>query len=105
MAFDECPPSQSPRAYHEESLARTTRWARRCKETWLRHDPERRHALFGIVQGGLLEDLRERHAGEIAELDLPGIALGGFSVGKSRRRCGKAWAAPPRSSLRTSRVT
>ena len=96
MAFDECPPSQSPRAYHEESLARTTRWARRCKETWLRHDPERRHALFGIVQGGLLEDLRERHAGEVAELDLPGTALGGFSVGEEPQAMweGVARAAP-----------
>ena len=83
MAFDECPPSQSPRAYHEEALGRTTRWAIRCKQTWLREDPEREHALFGIVQGGLHEDLRVRHAREIAELDLPGYALGGFSVGEA----------------------
>ena len=83
MAFDECPPSGSPRAYHEESLGRTTRWAQRCKQTWLAADPERAHALFGIVQGGLHEDLRVRHAEEIAALDLPGTALGGFSVGES----------------------
>ena len=82
MAFDECPPSQSPRAYHEEALGRTTRWAQRCKEIWLREDPSRERALFGIVQGGLHPDLRERHAGEIAELDFPGNALGGFSVGE-----------------------
>jgi len=82
MAFDECPPSGSPRAYHEEALGRTTRWARRCKETWLREDPQGGRALFGIVQGGLHPDLRERHAGEIAELDFPGNALGGFSVGE-----------------------
>jgi queuine tRNA-ribosyltransferase len=85
MAFDECPPSQSPRAYHEESLGRTTRWARRCKETWQREDPSGAHALFGIVQGGLHPDLRVRHAREIAELDLPGNALGGFSVGEEPR--------------------
>ena len=83
MALDECPPSQSPRAYHEEALGRTTRWAIRCKQAWLREDPEREHALFGIVQGGLHEDLRVRHAREIAELDLPGYALGGFSVGEA----------------------
>jgi queuine tRNA-ribosyltransferase len=83
MAFDECPPSQSPRAYHEEALGRTTRWAQRCKDVWLREDPVRERALFGIVQGGLHPDLRERHAGEIAELDFPGNALGGFSVGES----------------------
>ena len=83
MAFDECPPSQSPRAYHEEALGRTTRWAQRCKDVWLSEDPSRERALFGIVQGGLHPDLRERHAREITELDFPGNALGGFSVGES----------------------
>ncbi len=79
MAFDECPPSQSDHRYHEKSLERTTRWAQRCKAEWLK-DP--RGALFGIVQGGLFRDLRERHAAEIAALDFPGNALGGFSVGE-----------------------
>ena len=81
MAFDECPPSQAERAYHEESLARTTRWAKRCKDEWLREGPPKGN-LFGIVQGGLHKDLRERHAQEIAALDFPGNALGGFSVGE-----------------------
>jgi queuine tRNA-ribosyltransferase len=96
MAFDECPPSRSPRAYHEEALGRTTRWAIRCKRTWLREDPERKRALFGIVQGGLHEDLRIRHAQEIAELDFPGNALGGFSVGEEPQAMweGVARAAP-----------
>jgi len=96
MAFDECPPSQSPRAYHEESLERTTRWERRCKETWLAADPQRERSLFGIVQGGLHEDLRARHAAEIAALDLPGNALGGFSVGEHPESmwAGVAHAAP-----------
>src|SRR5207248_5119061 len=80
MAFDECPPSQSERAYHEQSLERTTRWAKRCKDEWQRNPGN--GSLFGIVQGGLHKDLRERHAREIAELDLPGTALGGFSVGE-----------------------
>jgi queuine tRNA-ribosyltransferase len=80
MAFDECPPSQSERGYHQKSLERTTRWAARCKEEWLRAPGP--GALFGIVQGGLHKDLRERHAQEIAALDLPGNALGGFSVGE-----------------------
>ena len=80
MAFDECPPAQSPRAYHEEALGRTTRWAERCKREWLEHDTQ--SSLFGIVQGGLHEDLRARHAAEIAALDFPGNALGGFSVGE-----------------------
>jgi queuine tRNA-ribosyltransferase len=80
MAFDECPPAQSERKYFEASLARTTRWEQRCKDEWQRRGGP--GSLFGIVQGGLLKDLRERHAGEIAALDLPGNALGGFSVGE-----------------------
>ncbi len=96
MAFDECPPSQSPRSYHEESLERTTRWEQRCKATWVAEDPAGAHALFGIVQGGLHRDLRERHAAEIAALDLPGNALGGFSVGEEPQAMwqGVAHAAP-----------
>ena len=93
MAFDECPPSQSDRAYHEASLARTTRWAGRCKTEWLK-DPK--GSLFGIVQGGLFKDLRTRHAQEIAALDLPGTALGGFSVGEEPQQMweGVAHSAP-----------
>jgi queuine tRNA-ribosyltransferase len=80
MCFDECLPSSASRKEHEEAVARTTRWAQRCKVEW-----ERRGiagSLFGIVQGGLHPELRERHAQEIAALDLPGNALGGFSVGE-----------------------
>jgi queuine tRNA-ribosyltransferase len=85
MAFDECPPAQSDRGHHERAVDRTTRWAQRCKETWLRErergtNPE--NNLFGIVQGGLFPELRARHVAELAELDLPGYALGGFSVGE-----------------------
>ena len=93
MAFDECPPADAERAYLEESLARTTRWALRCKEAWKQTDGS---ALFGIVQGGLHPDLRQRAAEEICALDLPGYALGGFSVGeeKARTRAGVAQSAP-----------
>ena len=80
MAFDECPAADKGRAYLEESLARTSRWARRCKAAW---HPDGPAALFGIVQGGLHQDLRRRSAEEICALDLPGYALGGFSVGES----------------------
>ena len=80
MAFDECPPAGSERRYFEQSLARTTRWAKRCKEAW---DPEGKSSLFGIVQGGLHEDLRRAHAEEICALDFPGYALGGYSVGEA----------------------
>ena len=78
MAFDECPAAQSERAYFEASLARTTRWLQRCALTWGRG----RSSLFGIVQGGLHKDLRARHVEEICAVDLPGYALGGYSVGE-----------------------
>ena len=80
MAFDECPPALADRAYHEKSLQRTTRWETRCKTEWQRLGSPGN--LFGIVQGGLFKDLRARHVEEIAALDLPGTALGGFSVGE-----------------------
>jgi len=85
MAFDECPPAQSDRAHHLAALERTTRWAQRCKDAWLlrREEGKPTGNLFGIVQGGLLKDLRARHAEEIAALELPGTALGGFSVGEA----------------------
>jgi queuine tRNA-ribosyltransferase len=93
MCFDECPPAQASRKEHEDAVARTTRWAARCKEEWSK-DP--RGELFGIVQGGVHRDLRERHAAEIAALDFAGNALGGFSVGEDAPAMweGVAHAAP-----------
>ncbi len=92
MAFDECPPAQSERAYFEASLARTTRWLKRCEQSWSRL----RTSLFGIVQGGLHEDLRKRHAEEVCAIDLPGYALGGYSVGEEppAMHAGVAFSAP-----------
>ncbi len=94
MAFDECPPSQSDHKYHQTSLERTTRWAQRCKDEWQRQNGK--GVLFGIVQGGLFKDLRERHAQEISALDFPGNALGGFSVGEEPKQMweGVQHAAP-----------
>jgi queuine tRNA-ribosyltransferase len=79
MAFDECPPALAERAYLEASLARTTRWLHRCAGAWHRS----RSSLFGIVQGGMHEDLRRRHVEEVCALDLPGYALGGYAVGEA----------------------
>ena len=78
MAFDECPPSTAERSYLEESLARTTRWLHRCAAAWSRGNS----ALFGIVQGGLDLALRRRHLAEVCAVELPGYALGGYSVGE-----------------------
>jgi len=93
MAFDECPPLEADEAYLEASLARTTRWLHRCHAAWTERDKQ---ALFGIVQGGLNEALRKRHAEEVCAVDLPGYALGGFSVGEETQalHAGVAYAAP-----------
>ncbi len=92
MAFDECPPALSDRPYFEASLARTTRWLHRCVTAWSKE----RSSLFGIVQGGLHKDLRQRHVEEICAIDLPGYALGGYSVGEAPEAMheGVAHAAP-----------
>jgi len=88
MAFDECPPSLAERSYIEQSVDRTTRWLKRCKAEMARLNaqPDRvnpEQLLFGINQGGILEDVRIRHAREIRELDLDGYAVGGLAVGES----------------------
>jgi queuine tRNA-ribosyltransferase len=80
MAFDECPPWPAPREAVDEATARTTRWARRSKDAQRRAD----QWLFGIVQGGVHLDLRERSAREIVEIGFPGHAIGGVSVGEPK---------------------
>ena len=88
MAFDECPSSVADREYMEKSVARTTRWLERCKREMDRLNSlpdtiNRRQMLFGINQGGVYEDIRIRHAEEIAAMDLDGYAVGGLAVGES----------------------
>lgn len=79
MAFDECTPYPADRSYALQSLERTTRWAKRCKDAWV--NPEKQ-ALFGIVQGGMYHDLRKRSAEQLMEIDFPGYGIGGLSVGE-----------------------
>ena len=79
MAFDECAPYPSSWEYVKNSMERTTRWAKRCKEY---HNNTENQALFGIVQGGMYEDLRKKSAKQLIELDFPGYAVGGLSVGE-----------------------
>ena len=80
MAFDECCPYPSTYEYTKNSMERTTRWAKRCKEA---HTTENQ-ALFGIIQGGFFEDLRKKSAEDLIALDLPGYAIGGISVGEPK---------------------
>jgi len=81
MAFDECPPYPAEYDYVKQSAERTTRWAERCLKSHARPGEQ---ALFGIVQGGVYEDLRKQSARELTSLDFPGYAIGGLSVGEPK---------------------
>ena len=88
MAFDECPSSVADKKYMANSVARTTRWLKRCKDEMARLNalPDTinpQQMLFGINQGGIYEDIRIEHAQQISELDLDGYAVGGLAVGES----------------------
>ena len=80
MAFDECVEYPASYEYTKQSMERTTRWAKRCKEA---HTTENQ-ALFGIIQGGFYKDLRTQSAKDLVALDLPGYAIGGISVGEPK---------------------
>ena len=81
MSFDECVGYPATREYTENSMERTTRWAKRCKAA---HKNTDKQGLFGIIQGGFYKDLREKSARDLIELDLPGYAIGGISVGEPK---------------------
>ena len=80
MAFDECCPYPSTYEYTKKSMERTTRWAARCKDA----HKTRNQGLFGIIQGGFYKDLREKSAKDLIDLDFPGYAIGGISVGEPK---------------------
>ena len=80
MAFDECTPYPADYEYACRSMRLTTRWAKRCQAVHNRED----QALFGIVQGGMYEDLRRESAEHLVALDFPGYAIGGLSVGEPK---------------------
>ena len=81
MSFDECIPYPATREYVEKSTERTLRWALRGKQAHTRPEEQ---ALFGIVQGGDYEDLRKYCAEKLIEMDFPGYAIGGTSVGEDK---------------------
>ena len=81
MAFDECAPYPADYDYVKKSMEMTTRWLKRCIAA---HNEPEKHALFGIMQGGVFKDLRRKSAEDIAELDLPGYSIGGLSVGEPK---------------------
>ena len=81
MAFDECVQYPADYEYTKQSMERTTRWAARCKEA---HKNTEKQGLFGIVQGGMYKDLREKSAKDLVAMDFPGYAVGGLSVGEPK---------------------
>jgi queuine tRNA-ribosyltransferase len=95
MAFDECTEYPATRERARQSLELTLRWARRSRDHFFAHQQEvpwldelggQSQNLFGIVQGGLYPDLRRECVERLLELDLPGYAIGGLSVGEPRER-------------------
>jgi len=80
MAFDECAPYPADYEYVLNSVKLTTLWARRCLDS----KKDSGQALFGIVQGGIYDDLREMSAKDLVDMDFDGYALGGLSVGEDR---------------------
>lgn len=80
MSFDECPPVNASREYMIDSLERTLRWAKRGKEV---HNTDQ--SLFGIVQGGIDKELREYSALKTMEIGFPGYAIGGLSLGETKK--------------------
>ena len=99
MQFDECTPYETAGRITTEAEARRSmelslRWAKRSADEFARL--ENPNALFGIVQGGMFETLRAESAAAMAELDLPGYAVGGVSVGEPKAEMLKIMAHTPR---------
>lgn len=80
MAFDECVPYPADFKYTRESMELTLRWTQRCKDTMTNPN----QGLFGIVQGGMYKDLRIECANRLVDMDFPGYAVGGLSVGEPK---------------------
>lgn len=90
MAFDECIKIPSPKEYVERSCERTYRWLARCKAALAEYNSQDDavnpgQVLFGINQGTVFHDIRIEHMQKIAELDLPGYAIGGLAVGETHQ--------------------
>lgn len=95
MCFDECTTYPATRELAEKSMRMTHAWAARCRRQWEALDAAHQ-ALFGIVQGSVYEDLRKESARALVDLDFPGYAIGGVSVGESKGEMRQVvdWVAP-----------
>ena len=81
MVLDECPPFHASYDYMKDSVDRTLRWAKRCKDHHHNIDTQ---SLFGIVQGGPFKELRKYCIDELEKINFPGYSIGGLSVGESK---------------------
>ena len=102
MAFDECTEYPAEKSRARESMELTVRWAKRSRDyfeahkhevPWPENQEDRTQSLFGIVQGGMYPDLRRECADRLLELDFPGYAIGGLSVGEPREKTMEVIAA------------
>ena len=98
MQFDECTPYDTKGHITTEDEARTSmelslRWAKRCENEFRKL--ENPNALFGIVQGGMFENLRQESLAALVELDFPGYAIGGVSVGEPKEEMQRIMAHTP----------
>ncbi len=88
MPLDECMPWPADKKYAEDSTARTSRWAKRCRDTrgpvFEHHDYHQ--FLFGIVQGSTYEELRRQSVADLVEMDFPGYSIGGLAVGEPKQQ-------------------
>lgn len=82
MAFDECTPYPATHKQAAESMELSMRWAKRCRDAF--DEQENPNALFGIVQGGMYEDLRKNSCDALVEIGFPGYAIGGLAVGEEK---------------------
>ena len=78
MCLDECPPYPSTESYMKDSVGLTTKWAELCKKAKTKNE----NALFGIIQGGVYPELRQRSSEELVEIGFDGYALGGLGIGE-----------------------
>jgi len=82
MVLDECAPHPCTKEYAKESSDMSVRWAKRCK---IKHEQlGGEQSLFGIVQGSIFDDLRDKNAKELISIDFPGYAIGGLAVGENK---------------------
>ncbi len=86
MTLDVCPAYEKSKKEITRAVSLTSRWAKRCKDFWLKEKSAKTGRLFGIIQGGVYKDLRERSAKELTALDFPGYAIGGVAVGEPQAK-------------------